>query len=331
MSRRANAWLRAPVLHFLVGGGALFCLVHGSAPRLGAGGAVRAQPVVLTEADVAGLRRDYARDTGMEPTAADEVALVERALDEELLFREAIARGLDRRDRSVRNWLVQQMAVLAPEEEGDADALYARARGLGLDRSDMVVRRIVVQQMRLLAGRIGERPPSDAELETFYDRHRDEYRMPDRLSFWHVFVSSEPHGGGMPARAADVLAEIRRGDVPPAVAARRGDAFALAPHVVGRSATQIAAVFGPAFAERVRTEETGRWIGPVRSPYGLHLVWIESRAAGAPPPLEAVRGRVTERWLEEQRTARVAALVRELRSRYPVEVASTAWRDRSRS
>jgi len=48
--------------------------------------------------------------------------------------------------------------------------------------------------MRLLAARTGERPPSDADLEAFYADHRNEYRPPDRVTFWQVFLASSAHG-----------------------------------------------------------------------------------------------------------------------------------------
>jgi hypothetical protein len=60
-------------------------------------------------------------------------------------------------------------------------------------------------------------------------------------------------------------------------------------------------------------------------------VWVERHEAGAPPPLDAVRGRVVERWQAEQRAARVAGLLRELAGRYPMQIESRAWRERSRS
>src|SRR5262252_3403533 len=97
-------WLRAPLVHFVAGGFALFCAMH-RWPL--AAGTPPAAPVVLTADDVERLRTDYTRDTGLEPSAADEAALVEKAVEEELLFREALARGLDQHDRSVRNWLVE--------------------------------------------------------------------------------------------------------------------------------------------------------------------------------------------------------------------------------
>ena len=77
--------------------------------------------------------------------------------------------------------------------------------------------------------------------------------------------------------------------------------------------------------------EPGAWVGPIASAYGTHLVWVERQEAGAPPPLDAVHGRVVERWQAEQRAARVARLLRELADRYPMQIESRAWRERSRS
>jgi len=316
-------WLRAPLLHFVAGGAALFWLVHGSHPP--------AAPVVVTAEDVSRLRLDYTRETGLEPTAADEAALVERAVEEELLFREAVARGLDQHDRSVRNWLVEQMRTLSDDPTADDDRLYAGAHRLGLDRTDLVVRRILVQKMRLLAARSGVTRPGDADLDAFYTKHRDEYRSPDRVSFWQVFLASTEHGGSTVTDAGAKLARFRRQALRPEEAARQGDAFAIPPHVIEQSPAQVEKLFGAELATTVQRAEMRTWVGPVASPYGLHLVWIEARSRGTSPPFDVVRERVLERWQDEQRTRRVAELVRDLEQRYPMRIESAAWRQRSPS
>jgi hypothetical protein len=311
-------WLRTPLLHFLVGGAALFWLLHRSTPPLA--------PVIVTAEDVNRLRLDYTRETGLEATPADEAALVDKAIREELLFREALAHGLDQHDRSVRNWLVEQMRVLSDDPTGDPDRLYAQARTLGLDRTDLVVRRILVQKMRLIAAHTGEQAPGDAVLERFYADHQDEYRPPGRVTFWHVFLASSVRGGAMMSDAEAQLARLQRESPSPAQAVRQGDAFSVPPHVVGQSPAQIAKLFGAELATTVERAETHAWIGPVRSPYGLHLVWIEAREAGTAPPFAAVRQRVLERWQDEQRARRVAVLLHDLERRYPLRVESAAWR-----
>jgi hypothetical protein len=315
--------LRAPLVHFVAGGTVLFWLVHERPPS--------PPPVVVTAHDVDRLRVDYTRETGLDPTPADEAALVDKAVEEELLFREAVARGLDRNDRSVRNWLVEQMRVLSEGTGDDADHLYARARDLGLDRTDLVVRRILVQKMRLLAARTGERKPSDTELATFYAAHRDEYRPPDRVTFWHVFLASSVHGDDTARKADATLARLRDAERRPEAAAGLGDPFSVPPRVVGQSGVQIAKLFGSAFASALEHGTVGRWIGPLPSPYGLHLVWLETREPGTTPLLGAVRQRVLERWQDEDRTRRLRALVRQLERQYTLRVESAAWQARRMS
>ena len=282
-------------------------------------------PVVITATDVATMRDAYARETGLQPTAADEAALVEQALDEELLFREAIARGLDR-DRSVRSWLVEQMRVLSDDTRAGDDALYTRAITLGLDQKDLVVRRILVQKMRLLAARAGEQEVSDEALRAYYERHRDDYRSPARISAWHLYLSTRR------ADAAEALAgTLRAGAVSPAAAVRRGDPFPQPPHLVGQSHQQLAKLFGAEVADRILAAPERTWIGPLQSALGTHLFWIEARELDATASFESVRGRVLEAWRQERRAERLADLLRTLRGRQPLQVESTAWRDRGRA
>jgi hypothetical protein len=306
-----------------VGGAVLFWLAHERPPS--------PLPVVVTAGDVERLRVGYTRETGLDPTPADEAALVEKVVEEELFFREAVARGLDRYDRSVRNWLVEQMRVLSEDTGDDADHLYARARDLGLDRTDLVVRRILVQKMRLLAARTDERQPSETELAAFYAAHRDEYRPPDRVTFWNVFLASSVHGDDTAREADATLARLRDPERPLEAATRLGDPFSVPPHVVGQSAVQLAKLFGPAFASALEHGTVGGWIGPVPSPYGLHLVWVEAREPGAPPLLGALRQRLLERWQDEDRTRRLGVLVRQLERRYTLRVESAAWQARRAS
>jgi len=321
-------WLHSPLLHFVLGGALLF-LATGSS---GDAGEAAAEPVVVTAADVAQLRGAYAVESGLDPTPADEAALVEDAIAEELLFREAVARGLDRNDRSVRSWLVEQVRVLSDDPDASDDALYARALELGLDRHDLVVRRILVHKIRLLASHVDQRAASEDELRAWYERNADAFRLPARLSLWHVFVDSAQHRtrAAAAAHGEHLLAKLREQRTPPREAVRGGDSFPLPSHLLAQSPPQLEKVFGARFAAEVSTIPEGAWSGPVASPYGVHLVWIERRAPGAPADFADVRGRVLEGWREERRKERLANLLHELRARYPLQVESAAWAEHGR-
>jgi len=165
-------WLARPPVHFVAIGLALFALERHAATPL----PVTPRPmVVITAERLAQARAQVGPSTASEP-APDEQGIVERAVDEEILYREALARGLDRRDPSVRFRLVEKMRFLDEATGARDDDLYRKAIALGLDRDDVIVRGILVRQMRLLLKRAPkEAVPGDAELLAYLDRHRDEY------------------------------------------------------------------------------------------------------------------------------------------------------------
>ena len=74
-------------------------------------------------------------------------------------------------------------------------------------------------------------------------------------------------------------------------------------HLVGQSQPQLdKGLWRGRSREQVLASPVGEWSGPFASPYGLHLVSVESRESGTPPPLfDDVRGRVLESWREAER------------------------------
>lgn len=321
-------WLRTPLLHFVAGGALLFVATRVVRATSGNDPAPAAA-VVITAADVAQMRSAYAIETGLEPTAADEAALVEDAIAEELLFREAVSRGLDRNDRAVRSWLVEQARILSDGANASEDQLYARALELGLDRQDLVVRRILVHKIRLLASHVGDDETRDDELRAYFESHADAYRLPERISLWHLFLRRASSGDDPAADAVQRLAALRTRQTAPQDAVRTGDSFALPSHLVAQSPPQLEKIFGARFARDVLASPERAWSGPFTSPYGVHLVWVERHDPGAMPPFADVRGRVLEGWREERRAERLSALLRELKQRFPLHVESAAWRAKS--
>jgi peptidyl-prolyl cis-trans isomerase C len=267
--------LREPLVHFAALGAGIFGIFAWVAP---AGGEDR---IIVDAACVEGLRREHEQRTGRPPTADEERGLVERFVEEEMLYREAVAMGLDRGDPIVRRRLIQKMGFLAED----------------------------------LAA-IDE--PTDAELEAYRSAHAARYREPLRTSFRHVFVSRDRRGDGAPEETKRLLDELRRGADPGAI----GDPFVRGASFTRRSAAEIEAVFGRAFADAVSAAPIEAWSGPVLSSYGAHLVHVSERAPAAAPPLASVRARVRQDLLDERRANANRAAIERLRRRYRVEIAS---------
>jgi hypothetical protein len=313
-----RALARSRLLHFLLIGGALFAAERALATRDGRTGG----EVVVGAARIREVVDDYRRATGRTPTDDERRILVARAIDEELLYREAVARGLDRDDRSIRWQLVEKMAFLDGQDPytADRDALHRRALEAGLGDDDPVIRRMLVEKLRLLVKEETAREPvAEAELRDWVAGHRDRFAVPARVSFWHVFLARATH----PALDADgmrLLARLRAADTAPDAAAELGDGFPLPVHVKAQSAGQLERAFGADFAAAVARAPVGAWSGPIPSAYGTHVVWMEGTEPAGPAPLDAVRDRALVALRGERAAARLAELLARLRREHPVRV-----------
>jgi hypothetical protein len=249
--------------------------------------------------------------------------LVDRFVEEEILYREALRRGLATDNRAVVLRLRQKLEFLDDKHGDDMadEAVLREAAALGLADDDVVLRNMFVRNMRLLLGRQGDRPPTEAELEAYLQQNADDFRAPARVSWRHVLLA-ETGRGEAPRSAADALLErLRSEGLPPERAAELGDPFAGGHVFRGMTRQQIATRFGSDFADAVLALSEGHWSDPIASPFGLHLVWVERHAPEQIPSLEEARDRVILSWRREQREAHLEKTVADLRARYEVVVA----------
>ena len=249
------------------------------------------------------------------------IAAAAGEVDDELLFQEARARAFDRRDPIGRQRLVALARYLGLGETADDATLEREARALGLERSDPTVRRHLIEMMRLAAGGLGAADmPDDAALRAYYAAHAERFARPARTTLTQVYLSRDQRGDAVTLAAESLLAQLRAQGVSPAAAAALGDPFVRGARVADASGAQLGRSFGPAFAAAVAELPQGVWSGPVASPYGLHLIFVEARRPPAPQPFETARNRVVHELLRERSADRQRALLETLRARYDVRI-----------
>ncbi len=331
---RSTAILRSPLIHFLLLG-ALFFLVRDHV-GLGSAGIARAPSprIHFDSTRIAELRNDCTSQLGRAPTRPELDRLVSQAVDEELLYREALARGLQEGDDGVETRLVQKMLFLEagassldPTDPAVLAGIAERARSLGLDQDDVVIRRILVQKLRLLATALTpEESPTEDELARVYAERREALRETERRSLVHVFVSRDRRAARTREDANALRRRIAQETVAPTAAIALGDAFPFGHAFAGVSIAELERSFGADFAARVVTLPLAAWSEPIDSAYGLHLVRIEEIVSGAIPPFAAVRDRLRLEREEELRDRKLEALLATLRTRYEVAV---SWPEES--
>jgi peptidyl-prolyl cis-trans isomerase C len=164
--------LKEPLMHFLLIGGAIFAI---AAWRGRTGGGVPTTARIEVTAEVIDrLRSAYEKQFGQAPDEQQLRGLVTANIREEVLYREALA--------------------------------------LGLDRDDTIVRRRMAQKMEFLTGDLADlAEPTEASVRAFFERNAARYARPAQVSFRHVYFSKERRGSKCEAEAREALAALAKG------------------------------------------------------------------------------------------------------------------------
>ena len=172
------------------------------------------------------------------------------------------------------------------------EALYRQAMAYGMAKDDYVIKRRMVQKMEFLAE--GTRPAvtslTTSELEAYYEEHREGYKLPAAVTFTHVFFSAERHGDAVDKLAKETLGILSENRVRFDQAPNYGDRFPYQLNYVERTQEEVASHFGEEMAQAVfrLQPEKARWQGPIRSEFGVHLVLLTRAEAARIPSLKEV-------------------------------------------
>jgi len=255
-------WIREPLVHFL-GIGLLLFAGYGALKREAAP-EPKSRQIELTLEDLRGLEIAFTSRWQRPPTPEEMVGLVESRVREEILYREALALGLDKEDTIVKRRMAQKMEFLA-EDVSDA------------------------------------REPTPEELAAWFEKNAERFALPGRVTFRHLYVSPDRRGARARDDAAKALAQLT-GEPGDATAAEGlGDPFMFQDTLADRTPEQLAKDFGPGFARALFALEPGTWQGPIESGYGWHLVFVSSSTPGRVPAFEEVEPDVMTAWKTDQR------------------------------
>jgi hypothetical protein len=316
--------LKSPALHFLLIGGLLFAgdqlweihrkkNLHATKEELRIGADQIEQ-----------IKRDLFTQTGRRPNPAQVEAAIQIAIDEEILYREALELELDENNPAVRQRLIQVGKFVSENPQAGDKELIRKARELGLDKSDLVVRRQLIGTMQLIAKKVPtSKQPSQVtsvQLQDYLQHHSEEFTIPPRVEFIHVYLSRDKRGPRTEGDARDLLKQLERRGILPAAALELGDSFLQGNHFSGVTASILEKSFGVGFADKVLQIEVGRWAGPIPSSYGWHLVWVQGLKPSELPPLMQVANQVKKAILREREGQRLKDTLDELRSRYSIRV-----------
>jgi len=201
------------------------------------------------------------------------------------------------------------------------DVLYRQAVAMGLNEDDPITRRRMAQKLEFLTSDLSQmQQPQAGELEQFFAENTESYRGLDTISFTHVFIDPDKRGDATLGDAAEILAQLQAAGEPDAETIQLGDRLMLQNNFASATELDIRRQLGSGFAEVVMELEAGLWHGPVLSGYGVHLVYVYEFVEAPLAVFTDVQARVLDDWHAQKREQFNADFVKSLKSRYQIVI-----------
>lgn len=252
-----------------------------------------AHVIVLDAARLREAERAYVAATGRPPDAAERAALAAAEVDDEILYREALAHGLDDGDAVVQHRIAGNLAFVedGPPPGTVADERLSRsvpdvdALARDMLHEDVVVRRRLVERMRArLEHDALASEPTDAELEQALATNAARFALPARA---RIAVADASGVRELPLQ----------------------------------SERDLARTYGASFASTAFHSTPGAWSAPLATPAGRLRVLLHEHEPPRTPPLADVRNQVRDFVRRQRAEAAVRRALDELRRGYAVSSA----------
>jgi len=209
----------------------------------------------------------------------------------------------------------EELAALVANAVRD-EVYYREALAQGLDADDTVVRQRLIEKMRELNENVVDPVPQETDLEAWFADNAERFRIPEQVTFDHVFFSPRERGEAVRADAEAALALLDGGAEPASV----GDNTPLGARFEAADAERVRVLFGDELTAAVFAAERDRWIGPYESSFGWHVVRVVERTAARYPAFAEVEDLVREAYAAERLSAANAEALAEMLERYEVRV-----------
>jgi len=246
--------LREPLFHFLLIGAGFFFIFS----QMNTGEDKDAPQIIITKAKIETLANAFAKAKGRLPTAEEMKKQLEYDIREQVLYREAMA--------------------------------------MGLDKDDMIIRRRLAQKMKYLFNDLSVvSKPSEVELKKFVAEHPSKFMTPATISFAQVYFEPSEHETTLVEDANALLNKLRITTIKESMGL--GDRSLLPYDFRNERKTDIDSMFGKKFTEQAFSSATNIWEGPFESAYGVHLIYIHKRTEDHLPPLADIRERAEREWM----------------------------------
>jgi peptidyl-prolyl cis-trans isomerase C len=198
------------------------------------------------------------------------------------------------------------------------DILYQEALKKGIDkdpdfRSKLEeFRKLTLASVLLEKEIMSKDKVSEQEVKDYYNKHKEEFTTTSRIRASHILVKTE-------AEANSVLARLKKGEKFEDIA--RKESLDKASAVNGGDIGYFSrGQLVPEFERAAASLQVGELSGPVKTPYGYHIIRVTDKKAGPVLEFARVKDIIAQKLSGERQKAAFDNYIAELRKNYKVEI-----------
>ncbi len=279
--------IKEPFVHFLLIGAAVFTASYllGNSPAESEG--ELGTRIVITSKIMSALKTRVEKIDRSKPGTTEFKENVQKELElfvqNEILYREGLARKLDENDIEVKYRLIDKMKMMA------------------LEQSSL-------------------EPLTESEITEFYERNIQLFSKPRRVSIWQAYFDKKKRGEAARTDCETMWQQVQSGgEVSQEMLAAAGDQSYRHPgELQNQVRKQLVHRFGTQVAQELLAVQEPRWLEPVESNTGWHLLRVTQVHSEDTLPLDQVRFHVVSK-LKAQRDKRVVdVFYQSLKKKYRV-------------
>lgn len=201
----------------------------------------------------------------------------------------------------------------------EEEILYREGVAMGLDQGDEIVRRRVAQKVRFLRQDADVLSESTEEgVRDFYKRNLERYSTSTQVSFRHFYFSPDLDGDERARSRAEHAFRMLPSTSSDA-AVITADQFPGQNDYPLMAVTAVHRLFGESeFSRALFTLPVGQWSRPLKSGLGWHVALVRETQASRQLPFSEIVDRVRKDYLEERRNTQNTLALAALKERYTV-------------
>ena len=193
----------------------------------------------------------------------------------------------------------------------EEEILYREALLLGLEKEDRIIKRRLAQKISFLKQESISKALSYDDLSNYYNNNKDKYFIDPKYTFTHYFFSSDNDSNKRSKEAfinIDLNFEIK------------SDPFFLGKNFVDITKRDIESDFGNNFSDYFDNIELNKWLGPFKSAFGHHIIYVTNYQKGFYPDINKVLKKVEVDFMLYQKDIALEKYLNEIKSEYKIYI-----------